>query len=534
MELNVLKSVFFVGEENRIEEFVANLKPRCIQASNVMVHENGGIYRTVYNSENDTYISPSMTEYFKSPVSGNYFPVSTRITINLHRNEWTYNRNIGARRGHYVKTAILSSEELNDYYVLIGKDTNVYARKDHDGLTTYINGDEKYYTVCYEDSFTIPDHYNYSVGYTYDAENESFDCVQTDLYHESMLTTVSTRRDGTYQVLTSFYEENPTLFETCAECGRHFLVSEHMLNEEHKCSECANPRMKIHGYHRWYGTFTPHYAEGEENVPTFGTEVETQGPDSNSRYVYPMRDLWHLERDASIGQGFEMISQPMSLAYVKAHKEELESMFTNLSDNGQRAHDARNCGLHVHINRSAFKNNRSIQRLKAMVHGMRHEMEKFARRCNSNYYSYYGLSSRFDYDEVDRIHDSGHSVAVNSRGNQSGDKNTVEIRIFKSTLNITTYLATLEFVSNLVTIANDETKTIVKFGDLLHGEYIDQYIEQRHGFSVDFNNDAMIDFGFADSKEALDKMASGRITRVEFMSAMESFADSRLVVEGGR
>ena len=533
MELSVLKSVFFVGEENAIDTFMATLKPRCIQPSDVMVNENGGIYRTLYNSENETYISPSMTVYFESPVSGRLFPVSTKITIDLHQSEYSYTRNEGSRRGHYIKTAVLSSEELPEYYVEIGRDTGRYAKKNNRNLVEYIHGNQVAYVINREDVFTLDDRgAEYSHAYAF--ENGNVRCDTRKMYHSSMLTRVYYEHgQSVVKVLNTYFEEHPELFETCSECGKHYLKADHMICESGKCQTCEHPDIRIYGYHCWQEGFTPNYVEGEDknSTVTFGTEVETQGPDRNRRFVAPYRDIWHLERDGSIGDGFEMISQPMSLAYVKAHKDDFEKMFNDLQNNGQKGHDASGCGLHVHINRGAFKSNKAIQRFKAMVHGMRTEMEKFARRSSSSYYHYYNVPKNFSYDDISLIDDDGHHVAVNT-ANRTSSKNTIEVRIFKSTLNVVTYIATLEFVNNLVAIANDESKLIVKFGDLLHGEYIDKYVEQRRQYNVTFNEDTMIDFGYAETKETLDKAINGTITKVEFMNMMEAFADSRLV-EGG-
>ena len=533
MELSVLKSVFFVGEENAIDTFVGTLKPRCIQPSDVMVNENGGIYRTLYNSEDGTYISPSLTVYFESPVSGKLFPVSTKITIDLHYSEHVYIRNDGARRGHYIRTATLSSEELSEYYVEIGNNSGKYAKKDNPELLELINGDQVTYairdnigTVGFENS-------DYKSAFVY--ENENMRCVPNKMYFANMLTKVYCEHGRrVVYVLNTYLTENSELFETCPECRRVYLKADHMICESGKCLNCECQNIRIYHYHGWNEGFTPHYVEGENRrtTVTFGTEVETQGPDSNKRFVAPYQDIWHLERDGSIGAGFEMISQPMSLEYVKAHKDDFEKMFNDLQNNGQRGHDASDCGLHVHINRGAFKDDKAIQRFKAMVHGMRAQMEKFARRTSSEYYHYCNVSRNFSYDEISRIDDYGHHTAVNATGNTSNEKNTVEIRIFKSTLNVVTYIATLEFVNNLVAIANDSSKIVVKFGDLLHGEYIEKYVEQRRQYNVTFNEDAMVDFGYAETKETLDKAINGTITKVEFMNMMEAFADSRLV-EGG-
>ena len=41
MNLDVLKDLFLIGNEDDVNAFVATLKPRCIQTSSYTVEENG-------------------------------------------------------------------------------------------------------------------------------------------------------------------------------------------------------------------------------------------------------------------------------------------------------------------------------------------------------------------------------------------------------------------------------------------------------------------------------------------------------------
>ena len=67
----------------------------------------------------------------------------------------------------------------------------------------------------------------------------------------------------------------------------------------------------------------------------------------------------------------------------------------------------------------------------------------------------------------------GHGVSVNL-----ANRTTVEIRVFRGTLNPKTYMATIELVKNLVEAANDD-RDVVVFGELLNGQYLPDYVSQR-------------------------------------------------------
>ena len=68
--------------------------------------------------------------------------------------------------------------------------------------------------------------------------------------------------------------------------------------------------------------------------------------------------------------------------------------------------------------------------------------------------------------------------AMNGVSVNLANSNTVEIRIFRGTLNPKTYMATIELVKNLVEAANDD-RDVVVFGELLNGQYLPDYVSQR-------------------------------------------------------
>lgn len=68
MELSMLKDLFFVGEEQAIDEFIAGLKARCIKNGDIRVAVTpAGEERVLYNSENNTYFSQRMYVLKKRP-----------------------------------------------------------------------------------------------------------------------------------------------------------------------------------------------------------------------------------------------------------------------------------------------------------------------------------------------------------------------------------------------------------------------------------------------------------------------------------
>jgi len=108
-----------------------------------------------------------------------------------------------------------------------------------------------------------------------------------------------------------------------------------------------------------------------------------------------------------------------------------------------------------------------------MVTVFKKNMEVLARRKDGHYYRYGSIDGPITKEKIKQKPSVGHGVSVNV-----ANSNTVEIRVFRGTLNPKTYMATVELVKNLVEAANDDRDVIV-FGELLNGTYLPDYVSQR-------------------------------------------------------
>lgn len=247
-------------------------------------------------------------------------------------------------------------------------------------------------------------------------------------------------------------------------------------------------KLRIYGYHSWDGRREFHSLNDEKTEMYFGTEIETCGNTVNSAAIKLCNtdDLFHCERDGSLpSESFEMISQPMTWNYLKSRYEDLKKTFKMLIDLNQRSDETSCCGLHVHVSRKAFKNEEAIKRAVAIITYFQKNNEVIARRKSNSYYRYQYIGGIITKEKVHC--QSGHDTAVNC-GNDYSDKNTIEFRIFKGTLNINTYFATIEFVKNVVEMANSDVKRFA-YSELLKGEYLPAYVQNRldKGYAIDLD-----------------------------------------------
>lgn len=310
-------------------------------------------------------------------------------------------------------------------------------------------------------------------------------------------------------------ERGAVFCETMENCSARQIRSGHSSGRS----------IRVYSYHGYQQEWD--YKRSDKESPDgavyYGTEVETVDPhgnDSTKNLLAPMKDTFHWERDSSLAGGspMEMVSQPMTWQYLMDHKDQISSMLTSLSKAGQSADYNYTCGMHIHVSRSAFHSHKSLNRALALVYFLQPEMEKFARREGGMYCSYpeafrrkcidpEGNATAFTLSAMtDSVSSLGHHVCVNT-GTHSHDDNrdTIEFRIFQSTLEPMTYFASIQFVQNIVKAANSR-KMIIHFGDLLSGEYVDAYVKDLESKGTKFNKNEFVSFHYDQEIGRLEKV----------------------------
>lgn len=206
--------------------------------------------------------------------------------------------------------------------------------------------------------------------------------------------------------------------------------------------------------------FLLHHVNDEEKL-YLGVELEIDSGgehEDNAKYICDVMNTdsenIYCKHDGSLTNGFEIVSHPCTLEYHKSLK--YEEIFEWLVKQKYRSHDTSTCGMHVHINRNYFGVDKLTQDLcigKLLYLCEKHwkMVELIARRTSNRY------ARRFLLEENETLIDlyaksqsSDKYGAINLK-----HKDTVEIRIFKGTLNYSTFINTLEFVSVLAKISKD-------------------------------------------------------------------------------
>ena len=209
----------------------------------------------------------------------------------------------------------------------------------------------------------------------------------------------------------------------------------------------------------------------------------------------------NFETDSSIGDGMEIVTQPMTYKYFKENQDKFKSIFEYLTSKGYFSHDKGKCGLHIHVSKNALgdtneKIQQTIEKIMLFVETYRNNMELFSRRKHQEFSSYncytipyhkqhssgnyiknddYYKSGKMLY-EINKNDCIGHSSVVNT---DTSTGETVEFRMFRGTLKYETFVATIEFVNNLVHVCKENMTSKISWNKVINygGEFIKDYVD---------------------------------------------------------
>ena len=248
--------------------------------------------------------------------------------------------------------------------------------------------------------------------------------------------------------------------------------------------------------------YIKHFMPGESEDTTLllGVEIEVGGNnnissdnDKNStvkKCIQIMNgsdsdeeNLIYSTHDSTVQIEFD--TMPCSLEFHK-NKMNYREMFEYLDKEGYKGHDCETAGLHIHANRSYLGKSRISQEL--VISKILYILEKFndeicviARRDN-DYSEFAGEKQNEDsiVELYGKYKDKGKRAALNLQ-----HKDTIEFRMFKSTLKYETFILTLEFVKDIINYAKSvdiEEIELAKWSDLMNcfSSELRKYYEFRY------------------------------------------------------
>jgi hypothetical protein len=235
----------------------------------------------------------------------------------------------------------------------------------------------------------------------------------------------------------------------------------------------------------------------------FGIELEVEAKRGDlSEGSELMVDEWgefvYLKEDGSLNFGFEIVTHPASLKYYQDAVN--WNTITKLRDSGFRSWDTSTCGLHVHIDRRAFKDRTHIMAMSMLINNNQGLTEHIAGRNSS--YGQIGESTK--QDNIRTI--KGNRWGTAGQGGERylainlQNTHTIELRMFKGSLKVERILSAIEFSHAVVTYSRDirsghDAKTMLRPEEFTswirkQGKY-NNLVQFLPDFSVTNNNNEM-------------------------------------------
>ena len=252
-------------------------------------------------------------------------------------------------------------------------------------------------------------------------------------------------------------------FERCTTCNALIRRGDtYYRGDTPYCAECYQSVGCGDEIMSYYFKPTPiFYGEGKR---FFGVELEIDGAGEDNDNAAEILHIANVERplvyckhDGSLDEGFEIVTHPMTLDF---HLRSMpwEQIVEKAKKLGYTSHQAGTCGLHVHINRTAFGSTESTQdaaiaRTLFFFEKFWDELLKFSRRTQGQLNQW---AARYGYkDQPQEILDhaksgrhAGRYTAVNLT-----NEDTVEFQMFRGTLKYNTLVATLELLDCIIDAA---------------------------------------------------------------------------------
>ncbi|NBV78121.1 hypothetical protein EBR66_08225 [bacterium] len=232
----------------------------------------------------------------------------------------------------------------------------------------------------------------------------------------------------------SCYQES---FE-CSECG-----SDRYSDEDHECYYEPNAYIQSYGHRpapKFYG----------QDVYYFGIELEVEDTQDYGceamaeKLTHKLDNRFYYKHDASLDNGFEIVSHPHSLdAWQKSEWDFLRLLRVN----GFRSWDTSTCGLHVHVSRTAFRNfgkrdEAHELRFQKLIYDNQSHVQAIAGRSTD-------YASFMDKGKLVRKVKYGSTADRREAVNVTND-HTIEIRVFRGSLNKERVLSAVEFVHSAI------------------------------------------------------------------------------------
>lgn len=197
--------------------------------------------------------------------------------------------------------------------------------------------------------------------------------------------------------------------------------------------------------------------ESLQDALFMGIELEIENEKNNIKNgeMSEILDDSHLyfKTDGSLSDGFEIVSHPLSFEWIKENKSKFSEMLNSCKENGFRSYDSTTCGMHIHLSKKNFGAWHLYRFLKFFQEN-KDFIISISQRKIDNLKRWANLEDETNdtliYKAKRKDGNNSRYVAVNL-----SNRATIELRIFRGTLNENSFFKNIEFAHSLYVFSRD-------------------------------------------------------------------------------
>jgi hypothetical protein len=274
---------------------------------------------------------------------------------------------------------------------------------------------------------------------------------------------------------------------SCEECGDTWPDDDRAYDEDNEddyiCNHCANNgKRHIHSYsYKPAPLFrTASNQKMKSDTLYFGLELEVERDNSSIQVGKMAEDIlneqvYYMKNDGSLNNGFEIVTHPMTFEFIQEHKADVfKPMLDKLISAGYRSYDSKTCGIHIHLTKKCFTTWQLYRFIKFFLDN-RDFVTAISQRNIEQLERWATIEEESNDSIVYKAKKKGGNSRRYSAVNLQNDR-TIEIRIFRGTLNYLSFLKNIEFCYALFNFSRDVKETTVAA--------FKEYIEQSNEYAM--------------------------------------------------
>jgi hypothetical protein len=249
-------------------------------------------------------------------------------------------------------------------------------------------------------------------------------------------------------------------YTSCKRCGTSMLKHRAFRNEKDNpfCIRCYLIPMGILNDYSFrpasFSFFTTN--RDKKELLFFGIELEIEAKEnvSGDEFITTINQMPHFTypvHDGSIEYGFEVVGQPATYNWLLDNKTQWEDILS-LRKKGWRSFETDTCGMHIHLSKNAFHNFHLYKFIKFFYSHPKFilQVSQRERKTLTRWASTQKGSDRKIVYKAKEKGGRNKYTAVNLQNRQ-----TIEVRIFRGTLNPKSFWKNIEFTKAMFDFTND-------------------------------------------------------------------------------